>query len=302
MVKKILFTSLAGCMMLAGCSKSDDNTELTPDTPTPPTETTKIPINVATGLWTRVTDTAFEQNDKVGIYVVNYNGEAAGTLGNSGNHVNNMRFTYTNNWTPDTPIYWKDQTTKADFYCYYPYSSTVADVTAIPFSVQTDQSSEKNYKASEFLWGKREKVAPTTNPVELTVSHAMSNLIIKLQPGQGYTNGDMERASVTIKGLKTNATINLATGVVTATGETANIVPKKESDNLRALVVPQNISNTKLIEVVIDGYTYSLTQSLTFESHKQHTCTLTVNRTNGGINIGVSGWETDDKDHGGTVN
>lgn len=297
MRKELFFATIAACVMLASCSSNDESEVIVPEP-----ETTKIPINVTTNLWTRATDTAFEQNDKVGIFVVNYNGETAGVLSNSGNHVDNMCFTYTGNWSPTTPIYWKDQTTKADFFCYYPYSSILANVSAVQCSVKADQSTEQNYKASEFLWGKREKVAPTANPVELKVSHAMSNIIIKLQAGQGYTKADMERASVTIKGLKTNATANLATGSVTATGSATDITPLKEGENLRAMVVPQSVSDTKLIEVVIDNYTYSLTQSLTFESNKQHTCTLTVNRTNNGINIGINGWETDDTDHGGTVN
>ena len=55
---------------------------------------------------------------------------------------------------PDTPVYWKDETTPADFYCYYPYMQTVSDVTAVPFSVKADQSTLENYKASELLWGK----------------------------------------------------------------------------------------------------------------------------------------------------
>ena len=108
----------------------------------------RIPINISMGMWTKVTDAAYEQGDQTGIYVVNNtDGGESGTLVNSGNHVDNMRFTYDGVWTPDSEIYWKDNVTKADFYCYYPYG-TPTDVAACPFSVQADQSSLENYKAS----------------------------------------------------------------------------------------------------------------------------------------------------------
>ena len=42
----------------------------------------------------RATDVTFEAGDKIGLYVVNYDGQQAGDLQNTGNHVNNMRFVY----------------------------------------------------------------------------------------------------------------------------------------------------------------------------------------------------------------
>lgn len=300
-MKKLLILFAAAAMIFVSCSKNVETP--VPETPTPenPAEPTKIPINVATSLWTRATDSAFEINDKVGIYVVNFNGVSAGTLADSDNHIDNMCFTYSGSWTPTTPIYWADQTTKADFYCYYPYSSSVNSVSACAFSVQTDQSSEANYKASDFLWGKRDAVTPTAEPVQITVKHVFSNIIVKLRGGDGYTDADMERAKVTVLGLKVNAAINLATGAATATGSAYDITPKQEDYGYRALIVPQSVSNAPLIKVEIDDNQYVLTQGITFEANKQHTCTLTVNRIGNGINIGIGGWQTDDHDYGGTV-
>ena len=302
-MKKLFLMVAVGTMLCIGCSKKEGGETPAPEKPTPekPAEPTKIPINVATSMWTRATDSAFELNDQVGIYVVNFNGETAGTLSSSGNHIDNMCFTYSGSWTPATPVYWADQTTKADFYCYYPYASSVNSVSAYSFAVQTDQSTEAGYKNSEFLWGKREAVSPTAEPVQITVKHAMSNIIVKLQAGDGYTAADMERATITVLGLKTQATINLATGVASAAGSGYDLTPKKENDGWRALVVPQSVSNAPLIKVEIDGDQYVLIQSISFEANKQHSCTLKVNRVGNGFNIGIGGWETDDNDYGGTV-
>ena len=256
----------------------------------------KWPINISTSI-TRATDTAFENGDKVGIFIVNQ----PNALKASGNYVDNMAFTYSGKWSSASPIYWKDETTKADFYCYYPYTDNVSSIDAYPFSIKADQSTSANYKASDFLWGKTTGVSPTKEAVGITVSHLMSNVVIKLVAGAGYTESDMKSASVTICGLKTNSIINLTTGAVSASGSASDITPIDEGDQRRALVVPQSITNSDIIKVTIGDKVYILNQSVEFKSGKQHTCTLTIECKNQGVNIGINGWETDEVDFGGTV-
>ena len=292
-MRKLLALAAVAALMFSCSENPTPEPEPTP-TPTPTPE--KWAINISTSI-TRATDTSFENGDKVGIYVVNQ----PNTLKATGNHADNIGFTYSGSWSAVTTIYWKDETTKADFYCYYPYASNISNVEAYPFAVKADQSSVANYKASDFLWGKTTDVAPTKDAVGITVKHAMSNVIVKLIAGNGYTAEDIASATVAICGLKTNSTINLATGVVTATGDVAEITPMVENDYRRALVVPQSVSNADLIKVTIGDKVYTLNQSIEFKSGKQHTCTLTVERTNQGINIGIDGWETEGDDFGGTV-
>lgn len=68
---------------------------------------------------TRVTDSSYDTNDEIGLYVVNYNGQNTGSLVSNGNHANNVRFTFSGTaWTPETELFWKDNSTKADFYAY----------------------------------------------------------------------------------------------------------------------------------------------------------------------------------------
>lgn len=166
--------------LLSACSSGEEEQTKIPEVPS----TKQIPItlncvasttstNEMANAGTRVTDWGYESQDKIGLYVVNYNGTTPGTLQNNGNHVNNMRFTYNGTWTPDNEIYWKDESTKADFYCYFPYG-TPADVTSYAFSVKEDQSTETAYKASEFLYGKTSGVAPTAEAVNITTKHMFS--------------------------------------------------------------------------------------------------------------------------------
>ena len=285
---KKIFTLMAAVAAMISCSNNVENVPTTP-------ETNLLPINISTTL-TRATDSAFEAGDKVGIFVVN----EPNALAASGNHVDNMGFTYSTKWTPDAPIYWLDQTTKADFYCYYPYAET-ANTTAHTFATKADQSTLANYKASEFLWGKVAGVAPTEEAVNITTNHTFSNALVILKPGDGFTEAKLAAATKSVKicGVKTNATINLATGTATATGNATEVTPYLENGQYRALIVPQTTAEGALIVVTVDGVDYTLSRSMTFKANKQHKFTVTLNKVSNGVNVGIGGWESDEEDYGG---
>lgn len=287
---KKLFTLVALATALVSC----DNITIEALQP----EEQKIPISISTTL-TRATDSAFEQGDKVGIFVVN----EPNSLAASGNHADNVGFSYAGaTWNPDTPIYWLDQTTKADFYCYYPYAAGV-DASAYTFNTKVDQSILANYKASEFLWGKVEAVTPTEEAVDITVNHSFSNALVILKPGDGFTEAKLAAATKSVKicGVKPNATINLSTGVATATGNKTNVTPYFENGQYRALIVPQTTEEGALIVVTVDGVDYTLTRAMTFKANKQHKFTVTLNKVSNGVNVGIGGWETDEEDYGGSA-
>ena len=287
-MKKKLFTLMAAVAAMVSCS---DNVENVPTTP----ETDKVPINISPTL-TRATDSAYEAGDKVGIFVVN----EPNTLVASGNHVDNMGFTYSTTWTPDTPIYWLDKSTKADFYCYYPYAENVS-TTAHTFATKANQSQLADYKASEFLWGKTAGIAPTEEAVNITTNHTFSNMVVILKPGDGFTDATLAAATKSVKicGVKTNATINLSTGVATATGNATEVTPYLDGTQYRALIVPQTTAEGALVVVTVDGVDYTLSRAMTFKANKQHKFTVTLNKVSNGVNVGIGGWESDEEDYGG---
>ena len=303
-MNKLLLSIIMVSTLLISCSKDSDNdiTKPKPPTPTPPptTEEKKIPISIIAQR-ADDSDTSFKSGDKVGLYVVNYGGSTAGKLTASGNQVDNVYFSYSGNWTSEKKIYWKDKNTKADLFCYYPYSSNIANVTSFPIAVNKNQSSEENYKASEFLWGKTTGVTPTESSVTISVQQAMSRLIVKLVPGSGYKEEDLSKAEVLICGLKTNATINIEDGEVTTTNNLVDITPMKKSGEYHALVVPQNIKEIDLIKVTIGENTFHLNETIDFTSNKQYTCTITIDRSGQGITIGIDSWEVEDKDYGDQI-
>lgn len=297
-MKKILLFAVLFCMFFA-CSK--ENVE--------PIEE-KIPLNISVGCQTKANDSQFETNDKVGIYVVNYSGDAAGTLAVSGNQVDNMRFTYENSsWSPDEPTYWKDKNTKADLFAYYPYDGSLASVSAYPFSVMSDQSTEANFWGSDFLWGKATKMTPTSSAVPIQTNHLMSRIIVNIKPGSGFTNETWAAAnkSVQITSVKTSATINLSTGISTEQGEVGTITPLETGENgniisYMAMMVPQTVANdSKLIIVTVDGVNYIYRNGYTFSANTKHTFTITVNKSGSSVNVTIGEWEIDNNDNNGNA-
>ena len=298
---------LLATLTLCACSSGEEEQPVPPEPPT--TSTNPIPIRINTVMEsindTRATDYAFEAGDRIGIYVVNRKaGGTANTLLSQGNWVDNMRFTYDGTWTPDAPVYWQDENTHADFYLYYPHTAYIGDVAAMPVSVSTDQSTEAAYKAGDLLVGSTQDVAPTETAVSITARHAMSLMSIAVVPGNGFTQESLAAAdvSVRINGIKTHATVNLATATVTATGEATTVTPLQEEDgNYKALIVPQSVAQGNLVTVTVDGRDFNLQKAFTFEGGKRHRFTVVLDKTSNGINVTIDQWEDDGIDHGGTA-
>lgn len=298
---KYLMAYLILPITITSCSSEVNETGEKPSTP-PTKREIKISTNVS-GI-TRATDTGFDTNDKCGLYVVNRGiDNSSSALKATGNHVDNMRFTYSGTWTPATPIYWMDNTTHADFYLYFPYQRGISDVNAMSFSVKTDQSSESAYKASEMLIGSTKDVAPTESAVVINAKHVLSQMIVNVAAGNGFTTESLAAANigVTINGTKVSATVDIASSTVSATGDAQSIKPWNTNGAWKALVIPQSIEETNLITVNVDGKDYNLKKAFTFVSGKSHKFTVTVSKTSNGINVNIDGWETDDTDNGGVA-
>ena len=303
MIRKTnLILLVSALLTLGACSGGGDDP--TPS-PQPSKPESKLPINISTTVDnTRVTGNSFDNGDKIGLFVVNHNSDgSAPSLSVSSNYVNNMQYSYNGTWTPASPVYWKDNTTHADFYLYYPYTTSISSVDAMPFSVKANQSNLTDYKAGDLLIGKTTNVAPTESAVKIDAKHMMSMMQITIAPGNGFTAESLAAAQVSVKinGIKTQATANLSTGAVTATGTATSITPLYEDKTYKALIVPQTVAESNLVTVNVDGRDYNLKKGITFESGKCYKSTITVKKTSNGVNVDITKWEDDGIDYGGTA-
>lgn len=273
---------------------------------------------------TRVNDNGFADGDHIGVFVSNYSNGEASALSLTGNHADNVRFTYdheSGTWTGATQLYWKDKITPIDAYGYYPFDEELSSVTAYPFTVQRNQRDQlqgetmHGYEASDFLWGKAEGVVPTAAAVTLRHKHIMAGIQVNLVEGTGFLEGEWEEAQkqVLVESTRLGSTISLQSGTVTADAASAigSIIPQGSVNGYRAIVVPQTIATgNTLFSITIDGQTHKFTRSsaMVYHPSKLHKFTIEVNYSlpTGDYQLklldeAVVAWENDAESHNGTA-
>lgn len=292
-MKKILFLSTMAALIMSGCTQREDELAI-------PSDQMQFSVEYPN---TRATDTAFEPNDAMGVYVTQYDNDKAVPLQISGNYANNVKSTYNGTkWENSPAIYWADG--KFDVFAYYPYDKP-ASVDEYKFSVALDQSTEETtealggYEASDFLWAKAAGVS-RMDAVPLTFKHRMSKLVVNLVKGEDYTGDIPSEAVVRIHNTTPAAIIDLSSGVVTKNGYEASksITAKKVADGVyTAIIVPQRLENKlPLIEVLSHGVSYLVESKFVFRSGMQHTVNLTLNNNPDMVRIEIggeieNGWE-----------
>ena len=263
----------------------------------------------------RVDEQGFQDGDVMGVYITDYEGDKASPLAETGNRATNMPFTYdeaANRWEGAHEVYWKDGTTAVDVYGYYPYAYPDG-VRDYAFEVQRDQSGTTGeggmggYEASDFLWAKAEKQTPGEGVITLAFRHRMCLARVTLAEGEGFAEGEWEglEKQVLVTNTRREASIDLATGEVSARGEAAEtgIVPAEREGTYRAITVPQVIkAGTELFRVTVDGTVYAFRkgEDFTYTSGRMHKFTITVNKkeTTGKYEFVAAGeaiteWESD---------
>lgn len=289
-MKKLLFIGLV--LLCASCNH--DLPEEPVVTPTNPEGTVR--------LRTRVDGEAIVSEVNAGLYMVNYIEGIQDKLLPTANYVNNQLLTFTDNtWNTSQPIYWNDATTPADFYAYAPYQSKVADARAMAFSVQKDQTSVESVAQSDFLWGTLQGQLPTESSFDLTLSHMLSQLTVKVTAAEDM-NMKAEDVSVSIGGTKVSAQIDLATGSITPIGEALDVKCHNNGDlSYTAILIPQQVPFSNLIKIVWNGNPYTLQNAFKLEAKRQYTLTVRLKKTESGFDVGIDGWDIIDEDFGGTV-
>ncbi len=240
------------------------------------------------GQHTRVTETAFEKNDSIGVFVTA--SDAALQLG--GNEVNNEAFLYNgSSWTSARKVYWNKGT--HNVYAYYPYSKTVNDVENYAFSVQSDQSTTQGYALSDFLWASKMAVEGSESPVAMQFSHRLSNVVVQLEKSENFEGEIPADAEVYLYSTVTSAVINLSTGDAAKDDyASTNSIRCKQLSNSKytAIVIPQNITSRRpLVEVIVGGVSYLMEGKISYKPGYRHTITVTLDKNPEQIKITIGG-------------
>ena len=292
MKRYIAMISLA--LLAIGCENSGN---------IPVVEDGVMQINVLHPSATRATETAFESDDKIGIYATEYSGDVASPLQISGNWANNVATTYNGTtWIPAKKIFWSEN--KMDVYGYYPYMIPTS-IDEHLWSVQLDQSTPETadalsgYEASDFLWGKATGVSQADGDVQMEFKHRCSKLVVKLVKGADYSGVLPTESELYIHSTVPTATIDFINGAVTKYiyGDMETIKARRVDDaTFEAIIIPQRMETRRpFLEYIANGVSYLYESTFVFKAGKQHTLELTINSNPDQIEVEVGGnvdnWE-----------
>ena len=289
-----LYSIYAACLGLALCLAGCGQEEMT-EAGEQPADVMRFSLtHPDEGARTRVTDSHFEKDDRIGLYVCT----AEAPLEVGGNYVNNALLTFNGSaWHPERPIFWNNGS--YDVYAYYPQVSPVTSVDDLPFSVATDQQAAGNeqtpggYEASDFLWASAKKQTADNEAVKLNFRHCMSKLTVRLVKGPDYDGDELPEAEVYVHNTVTEATVDLAVGIVTPAkfGKLHTVKAKAAGkDEYTAVLVPQRIANrVPLIEVVMKGVSYLVETNFRFKQGIHHTFTLIISKNPEQVKIEIGG-------------
>lgn len=291
MKKANILATAALATLLAACSNDSDvfNTPDYADTP--------IGLNV--NVSPMATRAGYEQGalteGSFGLYLTTQD-----TEGDERYNCTNREVRYDNGWAiQGGQLLWKSNDATVTYYAYLPYTGIVSDATNYAFTVQTDQSTEDNVKASDLLCTGQQPATPGT-ALDITFKHALSKLNVTLKKGSELEDGqNLTFTSVTLSNCATATTVNLTDGTTdTATkSQTITLYAATENEQYECILVPQTFAQSLKVEITGNNgkvYTFTSNKNLTFASGKQYTLNLTVGRdkvTTGTISAGSWGSE-----------
>ena len=164
----------------------------------------------------------------------------------------------------------------------YPLSRNI-----VSFSVQADQR-DKGYQDSDRMAAPHICITVTSPDKTLVFRHVTAKVVVHLKAGNGVTDDELQRATVTFENLTcTGGSINFSNGTVAqVTPRIDRITPNEVTPaadgyvrTVRALLPPQDMSKRKFVKIVIGGKTFYYTPAAgeaDFFSGKMYEYRLTV--------------------------
>lgn len=213
MTKFFALALLAGAMV--SCSTEDT---------VPSTQNDKVAVQFTGGISvnTRAAGLAWAEGDRIGIFMTGTKQPLSADAIKEG--VDNVCY-QTNGSIGFSPVSGGKTVFfpidgDVDFYSYYP-QTTVND-----YKVALDVTDQGKQEAIDFMYAKTEGCNKATPQVFLKFYHKLSNLVLEVQPGNGLTQEDLKKMTVTVKGQNTKATFNLADGTISGEGNPTDIKMK----------------------------------------------------------------------------
>ena len=150
------------------------------------TNTMQVNAYIGKSPVTRAEKTAWENNDQLGVYVVDnsidvpYKGSAS---------YSNIPFVFTGKGFKSDNILLDEN--EGTVYAYYPYKSDLADPKAVPVDIS---------EQTDHLYGEgNSKVSITARNVDIEMQHALTQVVFKIRKTSDYKGGEGKITAVVLK-------------------------------------------------------------------------------------------------------
>lgn len=288
-MKKTLLFGFALGLILSGCNKDEDLN----NAGTNGVSFTSYMIG------SRATDTAWEPNDEIGVYMQNAGSEGYANV--------NVKYanseTDNNKFTSASPIIYSGGTGTVNFMAVYPYNENITD------GSYTFTLADGDLSKNDIMYASAPSIASGVTNVDLTFQHKLSKIILQLRDDQ---NNAVTGATVRIDNQCVNGVLNVADGVVSvaadATYTSELTFAEGENGQYEVIVIPdEGREGRSIVITTTEGNTYRCPiGSIAFGNSQKYTfpVSLQAPASSGGetiINLDMGSLDIDDWDEGKTV-
>lgn len=289
-MKRTLLFGFALGMILSGCNKDEDLN----NAGTNGVSFTSYMIG------SRATDTAWEPNDEIGVYMQNAGSEEYANV--------NVKYANSeadcNKFTSTSPItYPEGGTGTVSFMAVYPYNGDIADGN-YTFTLADGDLSE-----NDIMYASAPSIASGVTNVDLTFQHKLSKIILQLKDEQ---NNAVTGATVRIDNQCVSGALNVADGTVSVASDATytSVLTFAEGENgqYEVIVIPdEGREGRSIVITTTEGKTYRCpVGSIAFGNSQKYTfpVSLQAPASSGGetiINLEMGSLNIDDWNDGKTV-
>jgi len=263
---KIFSLLLLGAVAFGSCNSEDE--PLT--NPLSGENQVKFQASIGASVTTRAAGTTWNAGDAIGVYALN-----AGQKLPDGVYDSKSNIKYTTPTEAEQGVFTAategitfPETGNLDFIAYYPYRESLAN------NVYAIDVADQSKPAAIDLLFSNNAVNQSEPAVALQFKHQLAMLVLNVSAGDGVTS--LDGLTVSIEGLKTDGTFNLADGSITTGTTVKTITPvvaaSGKTATVAAILVPgQDLKDTK-ISFKVGGQTYEWTpDAQAVETGKKYT-------------------------------
>lgn len=254
---------------------------------------------------TRAAGTAWAAGDNIGIFMVGH-----GTTVITESATNKKYTTATGNgtFTPVTgnEIYYPmNDIAPVDFIAYYPHRDAATLTAALPVDIPAAQTSATQ-AAADLLWARADNAtAGYTNdyaaPVKFTFGHCLSKLTMNCTLDANVAAAMPDDATVTIRGMHTVSTFDLATATLGAASSAVadiaprrlTVIPANHHAAYDAIILPGKYdANVLTVDFTLGSEVFTWdVDAIEFEPGHEYIYEVTITRTGVKAEGTIVGWE-----------